>query len=444
MKTYNRKIMSALAGTLAVACLTGCSSKQTSRVDGEKAGFVTVRDGKFAIGDSTYSYIGTNFWYGPILASDGRGGDRERLAKELDFLKHIGVTNLRVLAGADGAEGLASHVEPTLQTAPGVYNDTLLVGLDRFIDELEKRDMKAVIYLNNAWEWSGGYSTYLEWAGAGEAVNPAHAGYPAYMDYASQFVRNDSAKALAAKHVQAIVGRVSTVSGKPYAESPAIMSWQIANEPRPFSQESMRDFAEWIGETARLIKNIDGRHLVSVGSEGSWGCENSMDLWAEIHSIPEVDYATIHIWPYNWSWVKPATLSDSVGVAIANTGRYIDDHSLALARSLAGADGKGHSKPIVLEEFGYPRDAMAIAPGSAVSGRDRYYEYVFDKVASDGQLAGVNFWSWGGFANPAHETWQRGDDYTGDPAQEAQGLNSVFATDSTTLAVIRQAVARLK
>lgn len=445
MKIHSRKISSVLAGGLAVACLTGCASKQakTAGDEGEKADFVTVRDGKFAIGDSAYRYIGTNFWYGPILASDGRGGDRERLAKELDFLKELGVTNLRVLAGADGAEGLASHVEPTLQTAPGVYNDTLLVGLDRFIDELEKRDMKAVIYLNNAWEWSGGYSTYLEWAGAGEAVNPAYAGYPAYMEYASNFVRNDSANALAANHVRTIVGRVSSVSGKPYSESPAIMSWQIANEPRPFARESMRDFAEWIGETARLIKSIDGNHLVSVGSEGSWGCENSMDLWTEIHSIPEVDYATIHIWPYNWSWVKPATLADSVGVAITNTGAYIDDHSAALAKALAGDDGKGFSKPIVLEEFGYPRDAMAIAPGSAVSGRDKYYEVVFDKVARDGQLAGVNFWSWGGFAKPAHETWQRGDDYTGDPAQEAQGLNSVFAADSTTLEVIRKAVGRL-
>jgi mannan endo-1,4-beta-mannosidase len=33
-----------------------------------------------------------------------------------------------------------------------------------------------------------------------------------------------------------------------------------------------------------------------------------------------------------------------------------------------------------------------------------------------------------------------GDDYCGDPAQEAQGLNSVFATDSSTLQVVRKYV----
>lgn len=442
MKICKCVMIPAVAGALAVACSGGGASSSRS-AENDSVGFVTVSDGEFRIGDSTYRYIGTNFWYGPILASEGRGGDRKRLERELDFLQELGVTNLRVLAGADGEEGLASHIEPTLQIAPGVYNDTLLRGLDYFIADLEKRRMKAVIYLNNAWEWSGGYSTYLEWAGAGKAVNPADAGYPAYMDYASGFVRNDSAKALAAKHVANIVGRVNSVTGKPYSESPAIMSWQIANEPRPFSQESLRPFAEWIGETARLIKGIDPNHLVSVGSEGSWGCENSMELWTEIHSIPEIDYATIHIWPYNWSWVRPESIADSVGTAIRNTEAYITGHYKALASALAGKDGKGSSKPIVLEEFGYPRDGMAIAPASAVSGRDRYYTYVFDEVAEGGHLAGVNFWAWGGFANPGHETWRRGDDYCGDPAQEAQGLNSVFAVDSTTLAVIRKGVSKI-
>ena len=53
----------------------------------------------------------------------------------------------------------------------------------------------------------------------------------------------------------------------------------------------------------------------------------------------------------------------------------------------------------------------------------------------------MNFWAWGGFAsqNPEHVYWQRGDDYCGDPAQEQQGLNSVYAGD-TTIDIIREAV----
>ncbi len=425
---------------LTAASLIGCTGhKEQTHVEEEEAiPFVTVRNGEFHIGDSVYRYIGTNFWYGAILASEGRGGDRQRLVRELDSLKSLGIDNLRILVGGDGEEGLASHISPTLQTAPGVYNDTLLRGLDYLIEEMGKRDMRAVLYLNNAWEWSGGFSTYLEWAGAGKAVNPATSGYPAYMKYASQFVRNDSAKALAANHVRNIVSRVSTISGQPYSKTPTIMSWQIANEPRPFAEESKEEFAEWIAETAHLIKSIDPNHLVSVGSEGSWGCENDMSLWTAIHSFPDVDYATIHIWPYNWSWVTESTVTDSVEAACRNTTEYILAHRKALSDSLLNHGAA--MKPIVLEEFGYPRDDMKTAKGTPVTGRDRYYNHVFSTVTSgEGALSGVNFWGWGGLAEPAHTTWRPGDDYTGDPAQEAQGLNSVFASDSTTIAIIRKA-----
>ena len=38
--------------------------------------------------------------------------------------------------------------------------------------------------------------------------------------------------------------------------------------------------------------------------------------------------------------------------------------------------------------------------------------------------------------------WESGDPYTGDPAQEAQGLNGVYASDSTT-AIIKQSITNL-
>lgn len=150
------KIALKLAG-LACAILVSSSCSQD-------CSFVSVQDGQFVRGGKPYTYIGTNFWYGPILASDGRGGDYARLTRELDTLKSLGLTNLRVLVGAQGSDGVFSRVEPTLEKEPGVYNDTLLVGLDRFLAELGKRKMQAVLYFNNSWEWSGGYGQYLEWA----------------------------------------------------------------------------------------------------------------------------------------------------------------------------------------------------------------------------------------------------------------------------------------
>ena len=391
--------------------------------------FIKVNaDGQFVRDGKPYYFVGTNFWYGAILGSEGEGGNRERLHKELDFLKSIGINNLRVLVGADGENGIKTRVEPSLQVAPGVYNDTILAGLDYFMNELRERDMTAVLYLNNSWEWSGGYSVYLQWSGHGDAVVPAVDGWPAYMEYVKQFPQSDSAKALFANHVNYIVSRTNRYNQIKYVDDPTIMSWQIGNEPRAFSDENKEPFARWMAEVAAQIKSLDPNHMVSSGSEGSWGCEMDMNLFEKIHADPNINYLNIHIWPYNWSWVKADSLKELLPRAKENTKKYIDDH-MVIARK--------YSKPIVLEEFGFPRDGFSFSKEAPTTARDEYYRYVFDLIRQDresgGLFAGCNFWAWGGFAgqNPDHVFWEKGDDYTGDPAQEQQGLNSVFATDST-------------
>ena len=391
--------------------------------------FIKVNaDGQFVRDGKPYYFVGANFWYGAILGSEGEGGNRERLHKELDFLKSIGINNLRVLVGADGENGIKTRVEPSLQVAPGVYNDTILAGLDYFMNELRERDMTAVLYLNNSWEWSGGYSVYLQWSGHGDAVVPAVDGWPAYMEYVKQFPQSDSAKALFANHVNYIVSRTNRYNQIKNVDDPTIMSWQIGNEPRAFSDENKEPFARWMADVAAQIKSLDPNHMVSSGSEGSWGCEMDMSLFEKIHADPNINYLNIHIWPYNWSWVKADSLTELLPRAKENTKKYIDDH-MVIARK--------YSKPIVLEEFGFPRDGFSFSKEAPTTARDEYYRYVFDLIRQDresgGLFAGCNFWAWGGFAgqNPDHVFWEKGDDYTGDPAQEQQGLNSVFATDST-------------
>ena len=47
-----------------------------------KSNFVQVKDGHFVRDGKPYYYVGTNFWYGAILGSEGQGGTgrcRERL-----------------------------------------------------------------------------------------------------------------------------------------------------------------------------------------------------------------------------------------------------------------------------------------------------------------------------------------------------------------------------
>ena len=56
-----------------------------------KSNFVQVKDGHFVRDGKPYYYVGTNFWYGAILGSEGQGGNRERLCKELDKMKEMGI-----------------------------------------------------------------------------------------------------------------------------------------------------------------------------------------------------------------------------------------------------------------------------------------------------------------------------------------------------------------
>lgn len=394
--------------------------------------FISVKNGRLVKNEQPYHYVGTNFWYGAILGSEGIGGNRKRLCKELDYLKKIGIDNLRILVGADGKNLSDGKVQPVLQKSPGVYNDSILAGLDFLLMEMAKRQMVAVLYLNNSWEWSGGYGYYLEQAGLPAAPSPVKDGYSNYMNYVSQFANNTKAQELFFDYVRFIITRTNRYTKKKYTEDPAIMSWQIGNEPRAFSKEAIPGFLSWMRKASALIRSLDKNHLISTGSEGYWGCEGDIKTYTEMCADPNIDYCNIHIWPYNWGWAKKESLMEDISNAKAKTAEYIQEH-VDVCREI--------NKPLVIEEFGYPRDGFQFSKKSPVTARNQYYKFIFDIVnknaKENGFVAGCNFWGWGGMAQPRHIRWQVGDDYTGDPAQEEQGLNSVFKSDKTTTRIIK-------
>jgi len=70
---------------------------------------VTVRGHQFYADGQPYYFVGANYWYGGLLGLEkdkSRGIDR--LRRELDFLKANGVTNLRIMAGAEGSGDAAA------------------------------------------------------------------------------------------------------------------------------------------------------------------------------------------------------------------------------------------------------------------------------------------------------------------------------------------------
>jgi mannan endo-1,4-beta-mannosidase len=391
--------------------------------------FVRVQNGQFSINKEIHYFKGFNYWYGGLLAFTPEG--KERLVKELDFLKAQDISNLRVMAAAEGTGIITGkiRVEPAYQPRAGVFKDSLLYGLDFLLHEMGKRDMKAVLYLSNNWEWSGGFLQYLNWGGVmPDSILLRKLTWDENRDWVKQFYSCAPCVDLYEQQVKKIVGRTNTITGKPYKEDPAIFAWQLANEPRPMREDAIEEYILWTKKVSETIKSIDTNHLVSTGCEGYMGVEN-MEVFNAIHALPSIDYTTIHIWPKNWGWFVDTAIHASMDSIIEKSNAYIRLHAEASRRL---------KKPMVIEEFGLPRDLQSFKPGMPVTLRDRYYASVCklwqESIGKNDALAGFNIWAYGGRGKPAGTTpfFKQGDDLLGDPPQEEQGLNSVFNTDTST------------
>ena len=402
--------------------------------------FIKVNNNHFIKNGKPYYFIGTNYWYGGMLAS--KNGNRERLKKELDELKSLGITNLRVMATAEGGDQDYTVI-PATQPTQGKYNQDLLEGLDFFLNELKKRDMDAILYLTNNWEWSGGMAKYLEWNGYGKVPNPnlKPNTWPQFMSYTAQFHQCEPCKNAFLEHIKFMLNRKNSVNGIPYKQDKTIMAWEVANEPRIWNVENEKAFTNWLNEVASTIKSIDKNHLLTTGSEGKAGSNDDIAAFERTHNNPNIDYLTMHIWPKNWGWYNMNDEKNSTEVAIKKTNEYIDEH-IKVAQNL--------KKPLVLEEFGFPREKESLDKKASVENRDHYYEFVFEKmktsIKAGSPFSALNFWGYGGLGknNPENGKWNLGDDYTTDPPQEPQGLNSVFSTDKTTLDLIKKYNNQLK
>lgn len=397
--------------------------------------YVRVENGRLMKADQPYHFLGANYWYGMNLGMEGQAASRERLIRELDHLQSLGVTNLRILGASEGPDTEPYRVVPALQIAPGEYNEAVFQGLDFLLAEMAKRDMTAVVVLNNFWVWSGGMAQYNAWANGEDIPYPPPApdgNWDTFQKYSSSFYSNKKATKFFEDFLEKIINRENTYTGKLYKQDATIMAWQLANEPRGY--DAIPAYRKWIHETAKWIKSMDKQHLVSIGSEGNTASEHAGTDFYQDHQSPYIDYATAHIWVQNWGWFVPEEGEGSLQVAIAKAKQYLNDH-VAAAKRL--------NMPIVLEEFGMPRDGGSYDPQAPVTHRDQFFREIFQHILAlakkDEPIAGANFWSWGGEGRPREprSLWKPGDDLVGDPPHEHQGWYSIYDKDTSTIEVIK-------
>jgi mannan endo-1,4-beta-mannosidase len=405
---------------------------------GLKNEFVSIQDGLFVLQDKPYYYAGINFWHGAYMGVEGEHGDRQRLLKELDLLKENNINNLRILAASEKSK-LKMSLRPAIQTEPGQYNEDILRGLDFLLMEMGKRDMQAVLFLNNFWQWSSGMSQYVTWVTGTPVVDPDVDGkWNDFMQRSAYFYQLNEAQKHYRQFIKTLIERKNTYTGVLYRDDPVIMSWELANEPRPGGLDGGREiyphFKKWVDETAQYIHALDSNHLVTTGSEGARGTLHDMMLFMDSHAVDSIDYLTFHLWVKNWNWFDIKNPGQTYKQALNNSLQYINEH-IDVADKM--------KKPIVLEEFGVERDNADYRIESTTVYRDRFFREfygLFYKRAAEGSaIGGSNVWAWGGYGRTTRDDfiWREGDPFLGDPPQEAQGLNSIFDADKSTLKIIR-------
>lgn len=428
-----------LAGATA-ASLAACAP--LGRIE-PASGFVRRSGTGFARNGAAYRVVGANMWYAAWLGADAPFGSRARLTRELDRLKALGVENLRIMAS--GEEGpLKNSIKPGFTRPDGSPNETLFAGLDFVMAEIARRGMTAALVLSNFWEWSGGLQTLL-WRSRGGYIDmndPAHP-WPAFADSTAEFYADTKARTFYAEHLDRLVTRVNTITGRPYARDPAIFSWQLANEPRPGGSDAAiarnaEAYYDWIGASAARLRQLAPDHMVSLGQEGTHAANGQEAVVLRAHR--DVDYLTAHIWPLVWGWAKGNDLAGTWDNVETRTRAYMEAHTRVAATL---------GKPLVVEEFGFPRDAEAYSPNATTLWRQRFYRLIHGLVEeswrSGGPVAGSAFWAWNGEARAAHPDarFRDGDlTYMGDPPHEPQGWFGIFDTDAAMLADLRAHAAR--
>ncbi|EFJ50520.1 hypothetical protein VOLCADRAFT_58383, partial [Volvox carteri f. nagariensis] len=225
---------------------------------------------------------------------------RPLVTEVLDDARRLNLTVLRCWAFCDGPDEWNA-----LQPEPGKFNEAVLVGLDWLIQEAGRRGIRLLLVLTNYWPDYGGMPAYVRY---GMLVHLAATTHPT-----SLFYTDPHSQAIFRRAVSVVVGRVNSLTGMPYTQDPAILGWELVNEPRcEASREGPGN--KWLSSTADFVRELDRNHLITAGLEGFFGAstpglmavnpyESASDHgsdFAAVFAHPSLDLASIHLYPDQW------------------------------------------------------------------------------------------------------------------------------------------------
>jgi mannan endo-1,4-beta-mannosidase len=239
-----------------------------------------------------------------------------------------------------------------------------LERLDALILAAEELNLHLILPFVNHWSDFGGMPLYLKWLDISGNV--------------AEFYRSPAAREAYENWVEHLLTRRNTLTGRFYVDEPAIMAWELANEPRCEGTHG-DDLLRWIDDMSRFVKRLDPNHLVATGDEGFFRKLSRSHLYDGTHGVdfntilelPAIDFGTFHMYPQFWNQ------RDIISFA----AQWISDHISA---------GRAVNKPVLLEEFGLKENPALAKFGS----RDEIYSRWLQQAQREGG-AGALLWMLG-------------------------------------------------
>lgn len=252
----------------------------------------------------------------------------------------MGATVVRTSAFNDGP---AKAGDSAMQVAPLDYDEVSLRGLDLVLTRASAHGLRLVLPLGNYWDDYGGARQYVAWAGLRAPVEGD-----------ARFFTDPRVVSMYRAHVSRLLDRVNTFDGIRYGDHPAVLAWEILNEPRGDGLDREgRQMRAWVDELAAHVKRLAPAHLVGTGEEGLDGAAGDAlgAVWGRFvpwlfrggssfalnTASPWVDYASVHVFPESWGVPRRW---------LAAAGAQWIDARARIARGLG--------KPLIVGEFGLP------------------------------------------------------------------------------------------
>jgi mannan endo-1,4-beta-mannosidase len=331
--------------------------------------FVMVRDGSFWVGGSRFRFGGSNTYY---LHQQSH----YMIDMALDDAFAMSLPVIRAWAFADGS----GNGYTALQPEPYVYDDAAFDSLDYAIWKAGDLGIRLVLALVNNWPDYGGMAQYVKWF-----LGLPDDSYTTGVNH-DKFYSTPAIQDCYRAYVRYVMQRRNRYTGLRYNEDPAIMTFELANEPRSRSDKTGEILLNWVQETSAYFKRLAPRHLVTTGDEGFYGEAGNPDYpysnyegdrWKDFLALPTIDYGTVHLYPEAWG-ENPASKPGTDPVAWGAT--WISNHL---------SDGLTLGKPVVLEEYGVAISAAQGIPDEAA--RTAAYQAWTGAVLNGGG-AGDQFW----------------------------------------------------